>query len=485
MIVSRPVKVGEEIEGICPSKEGEGYVRGEYESVELIREVIPEGGVEGLIGESEVEEYTADEGEKVNSDDEIVEEVVMGEEEGKEKRKRHRKRKHRRHHKRHQKKQDAPVDVSESLLISDDAPPSTATTPQSVLKSPSRPREVRDYPIEWIMLSRSDPGGNVPRWMVERGSPFSIVKDAEKFLKWLGGLSDEQLGLNNLGESVDCKQEVAVSPNEVVVKEEEDEGQETPTEAQGVREYEERGNERPVSNLFGIGREMVSPIATPAGMLPNILVGSESAHTNNTYNFSSVMPQQRPSLPSRLSTDVASLQSFSTAAQHPITLHSPPLTPSASAEPRLTPLTTPPPPPTNDAESKPLFHLLLQKNRLVARLDKALQKNRRGEDVEAKLRQRYEEEVRREEERYKRDIEKLGRRKEREAQKQKEKEQKEREKEKRESEKKGVSSSYASQTVREAREVVERLTRENEMLVRENEELRRRVSVLEAEAGHS
>jgi len=39
-------------------------------------------------------------------------------------------------------------------------------------------------PVEWIMLTRSDPGGSVPRFMVERGTPGSIVKDAEKFLNW-------------------------------------------------------------------------------------------------------------------------------------------------------------------------------------------------------------------------------------------------------------------------------------------------------------
>lgn len=39
-------------------------------------------------------------------------------------------------------------------------------------------------PVEWIMLTRSDPGGSVPRFMVERGTPSSIVADASKFLDW-------------------------------------------------------------------------------------------------------------------------------------------------------------------------------------------------------------------------------------------------------------------------------------------------------------
>ncbi|KAL2000627.1 hypothetical protein VTN02DRAFT_2842 [Thermoascus thermophilus] len=39
-------------------------------------------------------------------------------------------------------------------------------------------------PVEWIMITRSDPGGSVPRWMVDRGTPKSIVTDAAKFLNW-------------------------------------------------------------------------------------------------------------------------------------------------------------------------------------------------------------------------------------------------------------------------------------------------------------
>ena len=49
------------------------------------------------------------------------------------------------------------------------------------------PREDDDAesnPIEWIMITRSDPGGSVPRFMVERGTPGGIVSDASKFLDW-------------------------------------------------------------------------------------------------------------------------------------------------------------------------------------------------------------------------------------------------------------------------------------------------------------
>ena len=43
--------------------------------------------------------------------------------------------------------------------------------------------------IEWLMVTRSDPGGSVPRFMIERGTPPGIVNDAGKFLKWVSALS--------------------------------------------------------------------------------------------------------------------------------------------------------------------------------------------------------------------------------------------------------------------------------------------------------
>ncbi|EXJ85629.1 hypothetical protein A1O1_05995 [Capronia coronata CBS 617.96] len=47
-------------------------------------------------------------------------------------------------------------------------------------------------PVEWIMVTRSDPGGSVPRFMVERGTPGSICGDAVKFLDWACQREDDE-----------------------------------------------------------------------------------------------------------------------------------------------------------------------------------------------------------------------------------------------------------------------------------------------------
>lgn len=47
----------------------------------------------------------------------------------------------------------------------------------------------RPTKIEWLMVTRSDPGGSVPRFMIERGTPPGIVGDAGKFLTWVNSRS--------------------------------------------------------------------------------------------------------------------------------------------------------------------------------------------------------------------------------------------------------------------------------------------------------
>ncbi|KAJ4304764.1 hypothetical protein N0V90_000292 [Kalmusia sp. IMI 367209] len=49
-------------------------------------------------------------------------------------------------------------------------------------------------PVEWIMITRSDPGGGIPRFMVERSTPASIVQDAAKFLDWACSKDDFSSG---------------------------------------------------------------------------------------------------------------------------------------------------------------------------------------------------------------------------------------------------------------------------------------------------
>lgn len=71
------------------------------------------------------------------------------------------------------------------------------------LDTPQAEDEDESNPVEWTMITRSDPGGSVPRFMVERGTPGSIVADASKFLDWAckqGHLDEEEAIGGGMGE---------------------------------------------------------------------------------------------------------------------------------------------------------------------------------------------------------------------------------------------------------------------------------------------
>lgn len=55
------------------------------------------------------------------------------------------------------------------------------------------PLDPEANPVEWLMITRSDPGGGIPKFMVERGTPGSIVGDVTKWLDWATSLTGEDL----------------------------------------------------------------------------------------------------------------------------------------------------------------------------------------------------------------------------------------------------------------------------------------------------
>lgn len=71
--------------------------------------------------------------------------------------------------------------LSHADLPSEDSRRAGATRPPS---DPSTPPDDPPRAIEWLMVTRSDPGGSVPRFMIDKGTPPGIVGDAGKFLDW-------------------------------------------------------------------------------------------------------------------------------------------------------------------------------------------------------------------------------------------------------------------------------------------------------------
>ncbi|KAI1752917.1 hypothetical protein F4782DRAFT_539967 [Xylaria castorea] len=69
-----------------------------------------------------------------------------------------------------------------------------------------------DFIIEWLMITRSDPGGSVPRFIIEKKTPEGIATDAGKFFQWISSEKFEKL-LDSNFESI----EVAGESKEGVV----------------------------------------------------------------------------------------------------------------------------------------------------------------------------------------------------------------------------------------------------------------------------
>ena len=150
MIVSKPC-----IHPECPPRDG--FIRGQYESVEFVREIrrkprrsASTADLRKLEGEAQEEKSTTILGIPSSSKDQQIREA--------------RGRSH-------------TVSFAESRRAyakGEHAESNFADTDD----------DAESNPVEWIMITRSDPGGSVPRFMVERGTPGSIVADASKFLDW-------------------------------------------------------------------------------------------------------------------------------------------------------------------------------------------------------------------------------------------------------------------------------------------------------------
>ncbi|KAI9749880.1 MAG: hypothetical protein M4579_006700 [Chaenotheca gracillima] len=159
-------------------------------------------------------------------------------------------------------------------------------------------------PVEWIMITRSDPGGSVPRWMVERGTPAGIVSDAGKFLDWackkehpesVGEGPAHREVSDDEGKEYDSLQTnghlVGVDAPPAINEEKEDA---TPTEEHGV-----------MSNITGALSAGVSAY-TPAAVLDRL-----PGHGENLAAGRETTSSNRPSTAGSSST--SSLGSFATA----------------------------------------------------------------------------------------------------------------------------------------------------------------------------
>lgn len=344
-IISRPVLDHPE----CPDRQG--YVRGQYESLEFIREIPAE--TNPPINRREGGVSTAEELKRAHSVPNLPRErdsERMGRKRGK-------------------------------TITSPDrgSPGAAGYTPRASFDSTYSNLHAEDpekNPVEWIMITRSDPGGSVPRWLVERGTPGSIVKDAEKFLDWV--VANDELAVDHSEEDVDAGVSVA-GPGGIV------------------------------SGSVGHGTSITGGLHTSAGARPTTPPPVYTPSATASLATPTSSPPRRAS-PVSGNDGGSNTSSFATFTTAPSTdafpgAASPPSSPASSTHP------------SSIQEERELSRLLREKSRLSARrlkeIEKEEKKRIKQQEQEKKLLEKQIRDTEKREEKHRKDMEKVKRKEER------------------------------------------------------------------------
>jgi len=286
------------------------------------------------------------------------------------------------------------------------------------------------YPVEWIMITRSDPGGSVPRFMVERGTPGGIVADASLFLNWACSKD-----IDEFGDEDQTPNEKGGEALESAPKDQNGHalGGHSPHEhAKDIHNFQTNGH---LSGLEEVSPRTVVPPATDYsggiyGMVSGVAAAASSMITAHAPQIvTDHLPQQvTPERQDTENTDtnihrasVSSDDSISSAGSFTSALEGPGDTHHDDASSTKTTTSS------NKARSqheKELQKLEERKRKLDEKLAKARQKeqSKKSEDTEKeaeamrKVEEKHSKEVKRQEERYKKEVEKLEKKREKEAQ---------------------------------------------------------------------
>jgi hypothetical protein len=324
----------------------------------------------------------------------------------------------------------------------------------NVARSPSRAADGHDdydpeeNPVEWIMVTRSDPGGSVPRFLVERGTPASICADAVKFLDWACALPNNDSPETPMAQPKAFRRESFTSWHEPPQKEhlkdinEGDESTETAIQDLSPTSAANQSAVSPDSPDYKTPHTAVDRNQTTSPSILSSVAGVFSAYAPQTvldhlpYHHPQTIQIQPPE-PSKPDDDTASLlssTSFASADSHPDWMSpSPPSSPSITTHSlqesahstqtdRATP--TPTPAPTNPHE-KELHKLSLRRAHLDAKFASTKSKLQSQQSTQsekeaqalAKAEEKYKKELQRHQEKYTRELEKIEERKKREEKK--------------------------------------------------------------------
>lgn len=379
MVVSKPCNHPD-----CQPRSG--YIRGCYESVEIIREVPTEGPIRRV--RSSVDLRREDIKPPSQQSKDIVSRSAAGR---------------------------AAVEPEQNLARSmSELLPRDADDDSGV----DIPGMKTDMAVEWIMITRSDPGGSVPRFMVEKGTPGGIVNDAGRFLNWL-----ELKKADDFQDSGDNNFKEEAMQSERVIDTSAEKGQ-TPPELTAQKKTNNAAVQEqvPPSGLYSMITGVLGAASSAvAARLPNFPYppGTETDPENttevsDTESEDSFASAPEPEEPTSLGERIISGGDLTS-------LHS-----SKSEESATKASAT-----QHEKQLKKLVERYRKLEEKMARQqERSLQgKQHQGNDGLAKLKEKHEKEVARQEENYRKEMRKLEEKRLKEERKAEERRKKEAEKE--------------------------------------------------------
>lgn len=307
-------------------------------------------------------------------------------------------------------------------------------------------------PVEWIMITRSDPGGGIPRFMVDRGTPSTMLGDVHKWLDWATVLNEnEELGTQ--------------APDKGPADTEETKSAEADgnkgLEATADPTARKRASTEPVPQQEGVVSHLTQALEAGIDAYAPTMVSSYMHGRMDSQDIDSDSSSVSSSSGSFMSANER--HSVAAAEDLPVDKDSP----AASSQVSLASVDTKSSKNLTQHD-KEVIKLAKQRDKLDRKLAKKrqeeearLKKTMESENGEQeKAKERHEREVKKSEERHRREMEKLEAKKEKEARKAEEKRQK-----------------------RDERGIVSRVTRERDEFRSQAELLKREVELLHQQVG--
>ncbi|KAM0241362.1 hypothetical protein ACHAP5_007699 [Fusarium lateritium] len=284
----------------------------------------------------------------------------------------------------------------------------------------SMPTDEPATAIEWLMVTRSDPGGSVPRFLIEKGTPPGIVGDAGKFLKWVTAKAmhgfaepEEDAETKNAVEGAEASTLNNTKSSAVPIPTSNIERSKVP-----VVTSSNQDDPFPASNgLYGViaGAIGAASAYIPASLLKTWGTGSDLGSTDDSASDVHAVGEDQPDDES----DTSSIRSFASALEGSVTAEnkSPDSLAESQSETSRNAQQS-----LADKELKKLEHKKKKLDEKLAKLEERRQSKLVGDKEKdaatlAKMREKHEKEVAKQEEKYRREMRKLEEKRERDQRK--------------------------------------------------------------------